>query len=69
MTTLEILNERVNQILGSRYQATNNNAEFAFRMSGYKLAPSMVLNLIEEKAGNEAKKEIAKYCLMIKFGK
>lgn len=68
MTTIEILNEKVKNILGNRYEASNING-FCFRMDGYKLGNSMVLELIENKTSIEIKKEIAKLCLMIQFGK
>ena len=68
MTTINILNKKIKEILGNRYSATNTNG-FSFRYDNNKLTPSFVLNVINEKAGEESKKEIAKLCLLIAFGR
>lgn len=68
MTNIEILNEKITNILGSRYSATNNNG-LEIRFDNYKMGNTLVLSEIEKKAGIEVKKEIQKICLLIQFGK
>jgi len=68
MTNIQILNEKLNSILGTRYSATNENG-LVIRFDNYKMGNTLVLSEIEKKAGIEVKKEISKICLLIQFGK
>jgi len=68
MTNIQILNEKLNSILGLRYSATNENG-LVIRFDNYKMGNTLVLSEIEKKAGVEVKKEISKICLLIQFGK
>ena len=68
MTNIEILNEKITNVLGSRYSATNNNG-LEIRFDNYKMGNTLVLSEIEKKAGIEVKKEISKIFLLIQFGR
>lgn len=68
MTTIEAINKRISEILNSRYKVINRDNKIEFRFSGYKIAFSHLLSEIENKAGGEVKKEIAKSFLIIKLG-
>ena len=65
---VEILNEKITNILGSRYSASNTNG-LEIRFDNYKMGNTLVLSEIEKKAGIEVKREISKICLLIQFGK
>lgn len=69
MTTIETLNKRISEILNSRYKVINRDNKLEVRFSGYKIAFSHLLSEIENKAGEQVKKEIAKTCLMLTFAK
>ena len=68
MTNIQILNEKVKMILGNRYEAVNAKG-LVINFSGYKISNTLLLSEIERKAGTEMKKEIAKLCLLIQFGR
>lgn len=68
MTNIQTLNEKVKAILDNRYEATNTNG-LVIRFAGYRVANTFLLSEVERKAGIEAKKEIAKLCLLIQFGR
>ncbi len=69
MTTLALLNEKIKSILGMRYEAVKTEKNLIFKMNGFSLGHNLILELIEKKADNHAKKEVMKYCIMIQFGR
>jgi len=68
MTNIQILNENLSSILGSKYKATNSNG-LEIRCDNYKIGNVLVLSEIEKKEGLSKKNEIAKLCMLIQFGK
>lgn len=66
-TTIQTLNRQVKSVLGDRYEVTNNG-KFSIRFAGCKISPALLISEVERKAGELAKKEIAKLCLTVVLG-
>ena len=69
MKTIQAINKRISEILNSRYKVINRDGKLEVRFSGYKIAFSHLLSEIENKAGEQMKKEIATDCLTFRFAK